>query len=279
MAAITVIAGLALATGAIISIVGSVVQTQQAAAAAAAAALTAQIQAAHLAELSRAGGYYDQVLESIRLDIADVEADRAQAGKMLAISATEVGLAKTKINTQERQATSADVQVLGHISSRAGAGNLAQTGSVEQQKGIVEQNISENKAVSNANRKQLDLEMQKTRLQYEDALRGLATRQAGDNAQQTLTAFKKTSGMEDANALLSGAASLTNEANWLSTWGVALTIGSGVAGAIGGLAGLSGLSLGALVPGGQTTSTGTAYGDPYASMLGVGWNSSYWRSY
>ena len=63
-------------------------------------------------------------------------------------------------------------------------------------------------------------------MQYEDQMRGFSTRQAQDIANQTLTSYKKETGLSDAQAL-------RDESQWLKTWGVWLGLGADVLGGVG----------------------------------------------
>jgi hypothetical protein len=196
--ALLIILGLAGAIGAIIQTIGAVKQTEAQAAQDRANAEEANAQAGQLETLSASGGYYDQQLAAIASDLADVEGDRIAAGQMAgyqAISTSRQGEAAT-----------------GQIAARAGTGNLA-GGSVQKQKESVQTQVVQQFA--------------QIKLQYEDQMRGLATRQASDVAQQTLTQFNKEKGTSDAAFLRTDAANLNAEADWLSTWGVGLTIAGG----------------------------------------------------
>ena len=215
MAAATIIAAIVIGTGALIKTIGDVQKAQR-------QAKEDERKAEQLEELSKPGGYYDQVLESIQSELQDVEADRMASGKMLAISSLQV--------------TRQGAQAAGHITAGAGAGNLAQTGSIEKRKGLVEEAVN--------------IDLAKSRLQYEDQLRGLATRQKAATAEETLIEFKKQAGTEDAAALKS-------EADWLNTWGVGLSVASGITGLAGGLAGLDYSGLGSKISP-VPSNTGTA---------------------
>jgi len=231
-----------LGIGAAVNIIGNVQQAQ-------AKAKEDERKASQLEDLSKPGGYYDQELKAIQSDLQNVEADRAAAGKMLAISSIEI--------------TRQGAQAKGGVAATAGAGNLAQTGSISKRQDTITE--------------QVNLNMAKVRLQYEGTLRGLATRAAQDTAAQTKLEFQQTAGTQDA-------AALKNEADWLSTWGVGLSIASGVTGFAASAIGMGGSPLGSQskatpASSGFLTETGTAYGDPYASMSNVDWNSAWGRQY
>lgn len=238
MAVIAIIAGIGIAVGGIVKTIGDV-QTAQA------RARDDERKAKQLEELSKPGGYYDQVLEGIHLDLQDVEADRQAAGKILAINALDI----------TRQGAGLEGQVL----ARAGAGNLSTTsGSIVKRQGVITQAVQENLA--------------KTRLQYEDQLRGLAGRAAQDTANETLTNFKKNAGTEDA-------AALKNEADWLNSWGIGLSIAGGVVGTVTSLATLGAnmglLGGGSSTPAAESPTTAPAQTSIYDMAPSVDW-SSYW---
>lgn len=209
--------------GAIIQGIGNVATAQ-------AQAKADQTKADQLEELSKKGGYYDQVLASINLDLQDIESDRQTAGKMFALNA---------INTAEQGA-----QATGAITARSAAGNLS-GGSVDVQKEMVQTQTERSLMVS--------------RLQYEDQLRGLDIRKAQDISQQTMTKFNQQAGLTEA-------AQLTSEADWLNTWGVGLGIASAV---FGGLAGLAGLKAPQASTPGSTVQEPPVPFDPYAAHYGT----------
>jgi hypothetical protein len=174
-----------------------------------------KLKADQLDELSKPGGYYDQVLASLKIDLANIESDRSAAGKMMAITATQTQEAATM---QEMGVARQGAKAVGSVGARAGAGNLGQGGSVEVQKEAIQTEASQNIAYT---QRTADRQIEQARLQYEEQLRGLAARQAQNTAATTLEEFKKTSGTEDATLL-------KNEADWLSTWGVGLAIAGDV---------------------------------------------------
>jgi hypothetical protein len=174
-----------------------------------------------------------------------VEADRQAAGEMMAISSIE-------ISKQGAQAT-------GAIVASAGAGNLARTGSITKREDTIAQSVN--------------LNMAKVRLQYEDAIRGLATRAASDSANETKTEFQKNAGLSDASALKS-------EADWLNTWGVGLTVASGIVQIGTGLVksgAFSGTdSGGSTDTTSETAKTNVVSGDPYSLGLSSAIRNSPW---
>ena len=242
MGAVAIIAGIGIGIGGIIKTIGDVQKSQ-------AQAREDKRKAQQLEELSKPGGYYDQELQALHLELLDVEADRQTAGKLLAINSLEI--------------TRQGGGLKGQIVAQAGAGNISTTsGSVVKRQDLVTQTVEENLA--------------KTRLQYEDQLRGLAGRAAQDTAQQTMIEFKQNAGTEDA-------AALRNEADWLNSWGVGLSVAGGIVGTVTSLATL-GSNMG-LFKGGETTAATTTtstpspqasiYNDPYAS-LGL---QKYWQEW
>lgn len=150
-------------------------------------------QAGLLEDLTKSGGYYDQTLAALRKDLKDIEADRSTAGQMYAM--------------QSVVAAEQGAAAKGSVTASAGVGNLAQTGSVAVRKETIQRGV--------------DRTLTQYRLQYEDAMRGLSVRQAQNIAEITKTKWDKGKATSDAEAL-------RTEADWLNTWGVGLTIASGV---------------------------------------------------
>jgi hypothetical protein len=189
-----------------------------------------RLKASQLEELSKPGGYYDQALAALNLDLTNIESGRTAAGKMLALTAAQYQASSDQTRAtatqQEMQTARKGSEAAGSVAASAGAGNLGQSGSVEKRKeGIQAQTQSSLAYIQqSADRsiQQNEIDIKKATLQYEDQLRGLSSRQAQDTAEITLTQFKQNSGTQDA-------ALLNSEADWLSTWGVILPIAAGPA--------------------------------------------------
>lgn len=182
--------------GAVIEAVGNVQQAKSQ------AAIDEQ-KAKELEELSKTGGYYDQQLAALALEFKDIEADRAAALQVRAIDTL----------TMSEQAA----QARGSITAAAGAGGLAQEGSV----------LRRGEAVGRA----LQRGVAKLQLQYADVQRGLGLREATGRAQETFTEFQKETGLEQASLY-------RDEAEWLKTWGIVLGIAGPIVGAGTQIAGL-----------------------------------------
>lgn len=271
--------------GSIIKTVGQVEQAKSQAQDDLLKAKADALKAANLEELSKGGGYYDQVLAALETELADTEADRLAASTSLALTEAELSgaLEQSKLSEtaavaglqgkikesaiQEKvsvaqqvvgglETAQAGAQATGQIGARAGAGNIAGGSVLRQAESVMRQvsrrvslanlGISGTKEIGKIERQGLTTEIgvvqgaadveqlriqndiTRSRLNYEDTLRGLNTRQAGLIAEQTKTTFQQTTGLEEAGLLTEEAANLTAEADWLTTYGVPLTIAGGV---------------------------------------------------
>jgi hypothetical protein len=212
--------------GAIINTIGNVQKSQAQAAA-------DKQKASELEELSKPGGYYDQALNTVKLEYQNIQASREAAGQISAMNALQV----TQKAAQEK----------GSVIASAGAGNLAQTGSIIQR----QVPIKENENISLA----------KNQLQYEQQMRTLNVQQSQATAEETKLNFQKTSGSAEASQLES-------EAGWLNSWGVGLDIAGGL---VSGATALMGS--GALKSTTPQTTNQVPQTDPYVASYGTSYGT------
>lgn len=241
------------------------------------------LQAQNLLELAGDGGYYDEVMQALKIELDDIEADREaaatnlqlteqelsgqielskleEAAQMAGLGAQKVGIEAEKagkisegLETGERGA-----QATGKIAAAAGASGVSVgSGSILRSAAAVGRAVARRVGLANIGIGAANLEigattrqmqatemagaLQRTTLQnnitraqlnYQDLLRGLNTREAQLEAQQTLTEYQRETAGEQAWTLAS-------EAAWLQGPGTALNIlgtifnaaGAGAAGA------------------------------------------------
>lgn len=302
--ALAIVGGVSAIAGTVVSTIGAVRETKGQAAQDRIAAEAASVQAGNLEELSATGGYYEQVLTSLELELEDIEADKAASAITLQLAQEELtaGLAQSeleekvqvanlegqiegskireKMDVTQAAISGLDVsdqgaQAKGSIQAAAGAGNvggqsiLRQAESVTKQVGrrvafsnmqgaaakalgkldrtALQGNISMVQGASDLEQMRIKNDMQRSRMQYEDTLRGLGVAESSTTAQQTRTLFEQESGMEEAGIYRQKSEYLTDEADWLEQYGVPLAVAGGIAQGAGDLASMG---LGALKIGG-----------------------------
>lgn len=216
--ALTTIAAAVVIGGAVVNTIGNIVQGQ-------AKAKEDERKAQQLEELSKPGGYYDQLIGNIHQEYANIEAERTAAGKVTAMNALQIQLQEEQRTVQT--AHQAATQVAG-VSAEAGAGNLGQTGSIEERKAGIQGQANVDIAFT---KQAASLDLAKNQLQYEQTIRNENLRQSQLATEETKINFQKTSGISDANAL-------NSESDWLNTWGVGLDVASGALGVAGELVSL-----------------------------------------
>ena len=204
-----------------------------------AAAAAAELEAKNLEELSADGGYYDQVIEALKLELDDIEADRDAAAQNLTMTLGEletgVGVSKLQeaasVAGQAAQGLGAarqGAEIGGALAARAGAGGVSVgSGSVLRTAAAVNRAVSRQVAVTNINigatraagayqREVLQNNMTRARLDFQNTQRGLDTREAQLTAQETLTEYNQETGQERADLL-------QTEADWIRESGIPLT--------------------------------------------------------
>ena len=250
-----IIAGLiAIGIGGIIKIAGAIIETIGAVHELEALEEQRRLEAENLEELSEEGGYYDQVLEALQVELDDIEADRMAATQNLIMTTQEltasIGVSKLQeaaaIVGQEAQKAGQVVQGLGAarqgseiggaLSARAGAGGVSVgSGSVLRTAAALNRAVSRQVAMANINigatnqemaatraagayqREVLQNNITRERLNFQNTQRGLDTREAQLTAQETLTEYNQETGQERADLL-------QTEADWIQESGIPLTV-------------------------------------------------------
>ncbi len=184
-------------------------------------------------------GEIEQSFIQEKAAIAGLEAQKA------GLEAQKAGQIISGLETIE-----AGAAAIGQRKAAAGAAGFAQTGSVLRRSEAIARTVGRRIAAQNLaigvtgqaigateqaeiatrgaavlQRGRLQNDITRAQLGYEDALRGLKTREAETLAQETMATFKKTQGIKEAEILRS-------EAEWLKTWGVGLSWASALTGGL-----------------------------------------------